>query len=135
MITLIAAICAACGLVSWLTFALLVPALFLAETGFLWVLYLAVMRLQQVRDAGRFPAEAAPIAKCILGCGLFVDFAYNMTWATVLFLDVPCEMLVTRRLERYRYGHDIAAWRRRLTEWFSRVMLDPFDPSGLHVRP
>lgn len=107
----------------------------LLSTFALWVQYLAVMRLQEVRDAGKLPDEAMPFAKTVLYVGLLWDCFYNLTWASIIFLDLPRELLVTQRLERYRYSDGVAPWRIRLTEWFSRVLLDPFDPSGLHVKP
>ena len=34
--------------------------------------------------------------------GAVVDLIVNLTWATVLFLDVPKELLLTNRIERLK---------------------------------
>lgn len=140
---------------TWLTIGLLMPSLYLLDTGLLWLAYLAVMRLQEVRDAGKLPPDIVPIATAALYFGLAVDLVYNWTWAIAVYCDVPRELLVTQRLERYKYGRayrlqrtgrcrwsfvrvDIApatGWRLARTDWNATNMLDPFDPSGQHLRP
>lgn len=114
---------------------LVVFALGLLSTAALWVQYLAVMHLEAARDAGKLPDATLPYAKAVLYFGLFWDFSYNIIFATIIFLDFPREWVVTSRLERYKYGSGTAAWRLKLTNWFASVLLDPFDPSGLHVHP
>jgi hypothetical protein len=138
-----------------ITVLLLVPAAFLVCTLLLWVFYLAVMHLQEARDAGRIKPESLSLAKVVLYIGLFIDCAYNMTWATLIYLDPPREFLVTQRLKRYKYGYNtyrlmrdeegrirlfrvfvmstVTGWRLQLTEWFALVLLDWADPSGKHV--
>ncbi|RJG06239.1 hypothetical protein D3870_09645 [Noviherbaspirillum cavernae] len=138
-----------------------IPAAVFAHTYLLWVHYLAVMHLQHIRDDGRLPKEVETVlGNLVLYPGLFLDLAFNWTWATLIYLDLPREPLLTARMERYKYGGAVKGlrivredgrlricyvvvahaeprtdWRRTLTEWFARVMLDPFDPRGLHVRP
>lgn len=137
MIALITLICFFVFDGSWLTFWLLTPSLLLLDTEFLWVRYLAVMHLQEVRDAGLIHQDAVILAKTVLYTGLLADVLYNLTWAMVLFLDPPRELLVTTRLKRYKYGANGSppetGWRLRRTDWFAEILLDDYDPSGKHV--
>lgn len=139
MIALIFTACAAFGALSWLTVALLLPVIFVVDAAFAWLQYLAIMNLQRTRDAGTLPAAAHAIAEKFLVFALLCDFLLNVTWCTILFLDLPRELLLTSRLERYTFGRGsrpaATGWRLALTGWLARVLLDPFDPRGQHVRP
>jgi hypothetical protein len=129
----------------------------------LWTRYLAATHLMKLQKAGLLTAEAAPYAKVIVAVGLVLDCLYNLTWATVYFWDWPRELLVTQRLERYKYGRayrleraegwdweDVATWRLSAVEiriapatdwrleethWMEENMLDAADPTGHHLRP
>jgi hypothetical protein len=97
----------------------------------LWILYLAVMNLQRARDAGTITRPAYYLGLPLLYLGLLVDFLVNVFPVTVLFLELPRELLVTARLTRYANGPD--GWRKRLALWFAHNLLDTYDPSGQHV--
>lgn len=129
----------------------------------LWMRYLAATHLMKLQKAGLLAVEAEPYAKAIAVTGLIVDCIYNLTWATVYFWDWPRELLVTQRLERYKYGRayrlertsgwdweDIATWKLNAieisiapetgwrldeTRWLENNMLDAADPTGHHLRP
>jgi len=139
MIALVVIAGTAFGALSWFTLALLLPALFLADAAFAWIQYLAIMNLQRARDNGSLPPAAVSIAMPLLYFGLLCDFMLNVIWGTVMFLDLPREALLTSRLERYAFGRGSTpaaiGWRLTLTDWLARVLLDPFDPRGRHVRP
>lgn len=96
-----------------------------------WVLYLAIMNLQRVRDLGNLSKPAYYLGTVILYIGLFFDFILNQTGVTIMFLDLPKEFLVTQRLKRYKHGKD--GWRKSLANWWAVNLLDPFDPKGIHV--
>lgn len=118
---------------SLLTLLLLTPAAWLLDRHLLWILFLSVMHLKRVRDAGTLPSESELEGKVILVVGLLQDFFYNMSWASLEFLDFPREALVTSRLKRYKYSAATAQWRLEKTNQYARVKLDPFDPDGKHV--
>jgi len=129
----------------------------------LWVRYLAAMHLIKLRNAGLLPTESEPYAKAIVVAGIVVDCIYNLTWACLYFRDWPRELLVTQRLERYKYGRayrlnraegwdweDVATWKLKAIEirvapasdwrleetcWLEANMLDAADPTGHHLRP
>lgn len=95
-----------------------------------WTLYLAIMRLSQVKKAGQLPAAALPFAYVVLGVGYFLDFLFNLV-ASVLFLEFPREWIFSPRVIRHK---DSPTWRGRLARWFCTTLLDPFDPTGCHCR-
>lgn len=101
--------------------------LFLLEV---WTRYLAIMALYRLERAGKLGAVAYRFALPLLYYGYLVDFLGNML-VTALFLDLPRELLITSRLQRYADGRD--GWRRRLGLWFATNLLDPFDPKGYHI--
>lgn len=99
---------------------------------FVWLFYLAIMSLYRARKAGTLTRAATYLGYPIFLVGWLLDFLGNVTFASIMFTDVPREWLITARLQRYADGPD--SWRRRLALWFSRNLLDPFDPKGYHVK-
>lgn len=97
----------------------------------LWVLYLAIMQLDSAKKAGRLSKTARRIAVPLLAVGLVVDVLFNLIWGTVLFLDVPRELLFTSRVSRLNDGD---GWRGRMARWVCCELLDPFDPDGQHCK-
>ncbi|SNT29145.1 hypothetical protein SAMN06265795_12254 [Noviherbaspirillum humi] len=98
----------------------------------LWLFYLAVMSLQRARDAGTIPRPAYLLGLPILYLGLVIDFACNVMVASLLFLELPREWLVSARVSRHcRSG---VGWRGTLGCWICHSLLDAFDPSGRHCK-
>ena len=95
----------------------------------LWVFYLAVMNLRQAK--GKLSKAVLVIALPILGIAYAIDVLVNVLLATILFVDLPREWTFSNRLERYLDGSD---WRAAAALWIAVHMLDPFDPSGSHLR-
>lgn len=96
----------------------------------LWTLYLAVMNLSRAHRLGTISRLAFLCGIPLLLLGLLVDALVNLFVMTLLFADLPRELLVTSRLQRYARE---AGWRRRVALWFADHFLDDFDPSGKHV--
>jgi hypothetical protein len=95
-----------------------------------WTLFLAIMRLQEVRDAGKLTRVSIPFAYILLGIGLFLDFSLNIA-SSVIFLELPHEWVLSSRVSRH--VHEIG-WRGGLSRWICHNLLDPFDPSGCHCK-
>lgn len=102
---------------------------FVASFYMLWILYLAVMNLKRVRDAGQLSKTALALGTPILLVGLVVDLFCNILLSVPL-LELPHEWTVTARLKRH--NKDVAGWRKKVALWFEPI-LDPFDPSGDHI--
>lgn len=103
----------------------------LAAVYALWILYLAAMNLRRAREAGRLTRLVRAIALPVIGATVAIDVAVNLVLATVVFFDRPREWTVSERLARYLPGTD---WRARVALWVGVHLLDPFDPSGSHLR-
>lgn len=98
----------------------------------LWVLYLAVMNLRAAQNAGTLSTAAYKLGLPVLYFGLFMDFAVNMTVCTVLFLELPKDLLVTARVSRHKFTG--TGYRKTMATWFCAHLLDPFDPAGCHCK-
>lgn len=90
-----------------------------------------VMHLKAARDAGRLTPAAKVLGYPWLVAGVLIDAAFNLVTGTLLFLELPRELLFTSRVSRL---NDHAGWRGNLARWFCRELLDPFDPAGRHCR-
>jgi len=118
------AICAAFGL----------ALTYIIHKGLVWVFYLAIMHLQEARDAGKLTERGALWGRRALAVGLVIDASFNLTWACAEFLDIPHELLVTDRLKRYKNDPNVKPWRLQKTNAYALDLLDPFDPSGKHIK-
>ena len=97
----------------------------------LWILYLAAMNLRRAREAGRLSRTALALALPVIALAVAVDVVVNLVLGTLVFFDRPREWTVSARLARYLPGDD---WRARVAYWVAAHLLDPFDPSGSHLR-
>jgi hypothetical protein len=57
--------------------------------------------------------------------GLVLDFAFNVTFGTAMFVELPRELLFSARVQRHYLKGD------RLARWWA-VQLNTFDPSHIH---
>jgi hypothetical protein len=95
-----------------------------------WVLYVFTMAIYRAKLSKRLGKVSMVLALPFVLLAVIVDFVANMTVATVVFLDVPRDLLVTARLQRYiRLGY---SWRCRLAHAICHNLLDIFDPTGNH---
>lgn len=61
--------------------------------------------------------------------GILLDAVFNLTFGTVMFAEIPRELLFSTRVERhFRKGGD---WRHLLALWWAR-QLNQMDPG--HIR-
>ncbi|HEY6019803.1 MAG TPA: hypothetical protein VIY48_07830 [Candidatus Paceibacterota bacterium] len=107
-----------------------------------WVFFTAIMRLREVRDAGKLAFWPHPVrfvfAYLTLSVGLMLDTAVNWIICTPLGLEFPGEFLTTARLNRWYSAPDdgklITQWRRELAKWFGDELLNDIDPDGKHIK-
>lgn len=90
----------------------------------LWLFYLAGINLVQNKDKISDFTHVIGLPLVIIG-GL-MDVVFNITYGSLLFLDIPREWPFTERLERH-LGKD--TWRGKIARWFCYHLLDPFDES------
>ena len=96
----------------------------------LWIMYICVMGLKRVKDAGQLSTFAAVLGYPVLFIGLLLDLLVNVLVMTPLLLEMPEEMTVTARLKRHL--KESTGWRLKVV-LFLKPILDPFDPSGVHI--
>ena len=95
----------------------------------LWVHYVAVMRLMQVRDAGHLTTAMKAIGYPALVVGLLLDLIVNTVVATLIFVELPREWTVSARLTRHS---ESTGWRQRVAIAIRTALLDNIDPNGVH---
>lgn len=57
-----------------------------------------------------------------------MDVIFNLIPATIIFLNLPRELLFTQRLDRYE--EEGSGWRYRIAIWICQNMLNPFQQGG-----
>ena len=96
----------------------------------MWALFLAVMCLATAKAAGKLGHVATVIGAPLLLLALALDVCINLL-SSIPFADLPREWTFSQRLSRYLPRAD---WRGRAALWIGANLLDPFDPSGSHLR-
>lgn len=91
-----------------------------------WLFYVALMHLKRYRD--RLHPFAKFNAYILIAIGLPLDVLVNWIVGTILFLEIPREILFTTRLSRHKKGR---GRKQRLAVWLCSHLLDPFD-NGNH---
>lgn len=97
----------------------------------LWVIYVAVMRLQMVRDTVGLTLGQKVLGYPALLVGLALDLLVNVVVGSIVLLEPPQEYTLSRRL--WRLSNDpTEGWRRKLALWIRKELLDTIDPRGYH---
>jgi len=109
--------------VGWLIFAIWIT----------WGGFLMMMPLKRNLQEGRLNNWNKIFGYPWAFCFIVLDFLFNMTVGTVMFLDIPRDLLFTKRLDRYINSNKYT-WRMRLAYYFCTRFLDPFDPDGYHCK-
>jgi hypothetical protein len=91
----------------------------------LWVMFVIVMTMAQLRDAGRLSPLMINVGLTIAYVGLVWDVLCNIFIASVVFLEVPFEATVSARMRRLV---TTVGWRADLAIWFAEVTMNPFCP-------
>ena len=100
-----------------------------------WLFFLAIMALKSARDNHKLTRASTVMATPILIVGWCLDFSLNMC-ATPVFLDLPQELLLTIRCDRYlsiANPTGLNKYRQRFARLLCQNLLDPFQ-SGGHCR-
>lgn len=99
----------------------------------LWVLYLAVMNLLRVHNAGQLSKLNYYLAMPLLAIALTVDVFFNVVFGTIGFLQLPHYKRLTLSARMDDLILNGAGWRKRNAIWFVKTLLEPFDTSGQHT--
>lgn len=96
----------------------------------LWIIFAAVMRLKQLREAGTLTIAMKVFGYPALALGLLIDFVVNVVFGTVVFLQVPRELTLSTRLWKLSTAGN--GYRQRWALWLRVNLLDAVDPAGVH---
>jgi hypothetical protein len=101
-----------------------------------WVFYLAAMNLLRANVEGKLGKVAWVIGTPVVFVGMVIDLVFNITLFSLLFLELPRELFVTKRLKRHIksqwHGNKKELWRKSLALWICSNLLNPFDHTGDH---
>ena len=92
-----------------------------------YTLYIAAINLYY--DWHDLPMWLKIAASPIMAVMVTVDTIMNLSLFTIIFLDLPHELMVTQRLERYRTQ---SGWRNHIATLICTEALNPFDPTRHH---
>jgi len=95
----------------------------------MWLQYLAVMNLKEHR--AKLTVAAKIWAYPMLFIGLFSDFCFNLVIGTIVYVELPKQLLFTSRCNLHLQDTN---WRGSVARWFCRNFMDPYDPDGQHCR-
>lgn len=101
--------------------------------GFLWIfwgMYVLVMGIYRAYLSHRLKGLVLVLSLPFVAVGYLMDVFANLTVASLVFLELPRELLVTDRLKRHM--HKSKGWRFWLARYICDHLLDVFDPSGDH---
>jgi hypothetical protein len=112
-----------------LTYAGYTLALFIGLVYLTYVHYVAIMHFARFRDT--LTKVQVIWGYSLYFVGFLLDFALNIVVMTVMFLQLPRQVLVTSRLSCLIYDK---GWRGKVAKWICTQWLDGFDPKGPHCR-
>lgn len=110
---------------------MLTPIYTLLACWFLWVFYVAVMRLKQVKAAEQLTWAMKAFGYPLLIVGLALDLFVNVVVGSAVLLERPKEWTLSSRLWRLS-NDDSAGWRQKVALAVRKGLLDAVDPSGIH---
>jgi hypothetical protein len=99
----------------------------------LWILFVFSMATLRAKRDGIASRVALLLAMPTVLCALILDVVLNYSVFVLLTLDFPKigEWTFSQRLSRLVRQ---TGWRSCVAGWLARNLLDPYDPSGKHVR-
>lgn len=97
-----------------------------------WFVYIGVMGIYRAHLDGRLVGVTKWLCVPAVVLGVLMDVAANIVLASLIFVELPKEWLVTQRLTRYLNGE--YGWRTRVAATVCVNLLDIFDPTGKHCK-
>lgn len=95
-----------------------------------WLFFLAVMSLYRAHLNKTISKTSLVLGYPILAIGAFIDLSMNVTLFSLIFLELPKEYMLTKRMQRY-IATD-TGWRFKLSSFICNNLLNAFDVSGRH---
>lgn len=102
----------------------------LADLWLFFIMYVASMGMIRAHKEGKINFVLWALCVPFVAIALLVDMVNNIIVFTVLFAEIPKELLVTARLKRHASQH---TFRGKLARWIGDTLLNPFDHTGNHL--
>lgn len=90
-----------------------------------WLFWIAISRLIPHTKHKHFWVVDALI-KLAFVIFIVIDAAFNITYGSLIFLELPKEWMLTMRLQRILTSYD-TGWRFKLALFVCRYMVEPWD--------
>lgn len=104
--------------------------LFLLQLYIFFIMYVASMAMVRAHKEKKLNPVLWALCVPFIIVALLVDALNNILVFSILFFELPRELLVTERLRRH-VGED--SIRGKMARWFGVYLLNPFDPTGDHL--
>ena len=104
--------------------------LIIADLYLFFIMYVASMGMIRAHAEKKLNGVLWVLCIPFVAISLVIDFINNMTVFSLIFAELPRELLVTDRLKRHAKQH---TFRGKMARWFGDVLLNPFDHSGNHL--
>ena len=95
-----------------------------------FIMYVASMNMIRAHDDKKLNGLLWVLCVPFVAVSLVIDLIANLTLFTLLYWELPRELLVTSRLKRHVRDDN---WRGKLTRWIAVKILNPFDYTGDHL--
>jgi len=95
-----------------------------------WGAYVLVMGIYRAFLNKKLTIFTMLLSAPFVAIGAVLDVFSNIFVATILFLEIPKELLVTTRLSRH--NKHSSNWRKHLADYICTNLLDVFDPTEDH---
>jgi len=96
-----------------------------------WLIYTAVMRLKQVKEAGNLTTAQKAFGYPWLLVGYVLDVLTNAIVGSIVLMERPKEWTLSSRLWRLS-NDDTAGWRQKVALAVRKGLLDAIDGEGIH---
>lgn len=95
-----------------------------------FIMYVASMGMIRAHAENKLNGVLWVLCLPFVAISVVIDFINNMTVFTLLFAELPKELLVTARLKRHAKESN---FRGKLANWIGDSLLNPFDHTGNHL--
>lgn len=102
----------------------------LADLYLFFIMYVASMAMIRAHAEKKLNGLLWVLCLPFLAISIVLDFINNLIVFTLLFAELPRELLVTDRLKRHVKQH---TFRGKMARWLGDVLLNPFDHTGDHL--
>lgn len=97
----------------------------------IWLMYVSVMKLQALRDAGKLSPMQLKIGMIYVDFCLLGDVLANWFFTPFVFGEIAQEYTISQRLQRWVNSPNCRS--HRMAMWFSRTLLNPYSVGGDHI--